>query len=233
MPSDDFTRKDEITALFHEWECIGTAAIRWVDLSSPICRDDSYFAIWSDATIEAAIAHGPRICIASSFVVATPWRRARGGRVRDLLGALVVERFQQSQADTLVATVRNDHGMNALCYKLGLIPLARNAILHGVPVDLVADWRLCNQLVLATDLADGILGVMNLANPYVLRSANLVRSDMPTALMQVMRLVSEAQLKVRRIFSSPNDLSEWLREVTTAEEQARLTLLLARGDRPA
>ena len=74
---------------------------------------------------------------------------------------------------------------------------------------------------------------MNLAKPYLLRSSNLVRADMPAALMQVMRLVSEAQLKVRRIFTSPNDLSEWLREVTTAEEQARLTLFLARGDRAA
>jgi hypothetical protein len=84
--------------------------------------------------------------------------------------------------------------------------------------------------VLATDLADGILGIMNLANPYLLRSANLVRADMPTAVLQVVRLVTEAQLKVRRIFTSPNHLSEWLREVTTAEEQARLTLFLARGD---
>jgi|CZKU01.1.fsa_nt_gi hypothetical protein len=74
---------------------------------------------------------------------------------------------------------------------------------------------------------------MNLAKPYLLRSSNLVRADMPAALMQVMRLVSEAQLKVRRIFTSPHDLSEWLREVTTAEEQARLTLFLARGDRAA
>jgi hypothetical protein len=79
----------------------------------------------------------------------------------------------------------------------------------------VADWRLCKQLVLATDLADDILGVMKLANPYLLRSANLVRADMPTALMQVMRFVSEAQLKGRRVFTSPNDLTEWLREVTT------------------
>jgi hypothetical protein len=141
VPSDDFTRQDEIAALFHEWECIGTAAIRWVDLSSRIHMDDSYFAIWSEEAIEAAIAHGNRICIVSSFVVAIPWRRARGGRVRDLLGALLVERFLQSDADTLVATVRNDHGMNSLCYKLGLIPLARNAILHGVPVDLVAFHR--------------------------------------------------------------------------------------------
>src|ERR1019366_1580960 len=129
--------------------------------------------------------------------------------------------------------IRHDAGyhvqadMDALMARMKPLLVGRSV---DTPVIVVADWRLCNQLVLATDLADGILGVMNLANPYLLRSANLVRADMPTALLQVMRLVSEAQLKVRRIFTSPNDLSEWLREVTTAEEQARLTLFLARGD---
>ena len=129
--------------------------------------------------------------------------------------------------------IRHDAGyqmrsdMDTLMARMKLLLVGRSV---DAPIVVVADWRLCNQLVLATDLADGILGVMNLANPYLLRSANLVRADMPTALMQVVRLVSEAQLKVRRIFTSPNDLSEWLREVTTAEEQARLTLFLARGD---
>ena len=129
--------------------------------------------------------------------------------------------------------IRHDAGyqmrsdMDTLMARMKLLLVGRSV---DAPIVVVADWRLCNQLVLATDLADGILGVMNLANHYLLRSANLVRADMPTALMQVVRLVSEAQLKVRRIFTSPNDLSEWLREVTTAEEQARLTLFLARGD---
>jgi hypothetical protein len=128
--------------------------------------------------------------------------------------------------------VRHDAGyqmradMDTLMARMKLLLVGRSV---DAPIVVVADWRLCNQLVLATDLADGILAIMNLANPYLLRSANLVRADMPTALLQVVRLVSEAQLKVRRIFTSPNDLSEWLREVTTAEEQARLTLFLARG----
>jgi hypothetical protein len=141
LRSDDFTRQDEIAALFHEWECIGIASLRWIDVKNPIYKDDSYFAVWSNSTIDAAMAHGSRICIVSSFVVAVPWRRARGGRVRDLLGALMVERFLQSEADTLVATVRNDHGMNALCYELGFVPLARDVAHHGVPVDLVAFHR--------------------------------------------------------------------------------------------
>jgi hypothetical protein len=129
--------------------------------------------------------------------------------------------------------IRHDAGyqmqadMDALMARMKLL-LARRSV--DTPIIVVADWRLCNQLVLSTGLADGILGVMNLANPCLLRSANLLRADMPTAFLQVMRLVSEAQLKVRRIFTSPNDLSEWLREVTTAEEQARLTLFLARGN---
>jgi hypothetical protein len=129
--------------------------------------------------------------------------------------------------------IRHDAGyqmqadMDALMARMKLLLVGRSV---DTPVIVVADWRLCKQLVLATELADGILGVMNLANPCLLRSANLLRADMPTAFLQVMRLVSEAQLKVRRIFSSPNDLSEWLREITTAEEQARLALFLARGN---
>jgi len=132
--------------------------------------------------------------------------------------------------------IRHDAGyqvradMDTLMARMKLLLVGRSV---DAPIVVVADWRLCNQVVLATDLADCILGIMKLANPYLLRSANLVRADMPTALMQVMRLVSEAQLKGRRTFTSPNDLTEWLREVTTAEEQARLTLFLSRDDRAA
>src|ERR1700679_3899809 len=95
--------------------------------------------------------------------------------------------------------VRHDAGyqtradMDTLMARMKLLLVGRSV---DAPIVVVADWRLCNQLVLATDLADGILGIMNLANRYLLRSANLVRADMPTALLQVVRLVSEAQLKM-------------------------------------
>ena len=141
LPSDDFSRQDEIAALFHEWECIATASIRWVDLMNPVFRDDSYFSVWPVDAFDAAKAEGTKICIVSSFAVAIAWRRARGGPVRTLLGALLVERFLRSEADTIVATVRNDRGMNALCYHLGFRPLAREVVHHGVKVDLVAFHR--------------------------------------------------------------------------------------------
>jgi hypothetical protein len=100
-------------------------------------------------------------------------------------------------------------------------------------VIVVADWRHCSRLVLGTDLANRVLEMFCQANPYLLRSAAIVRSDMPTAMMQMMRLVSEAHLKERRLFTSVDGLTEWLRDVTTPEEQARLTLFLALGQRAA
>ena len=141
LPSDDFTRQDEIGGLFHEWECIGTTSFRWLDVANPMYKDDSYFSVWPGEAVEAAAAYGSRICIASSFAVPSHWRRARGGPVKDLLCALVVERFLRSPADTLVGTVRNDRGMNSLCYRLGFVPIALNLRHHGVPVDLVAFHR--------------------------------------------------------------------------------------------
>jgi hypothetical protein len=141
LASDDFTRQDEIAALFHEWECVGTTSLRFVDVSNAIFRDDSYFNVWPHEVLAAASARGPRICIASSFTVSPHWRRARGARIRDVLGALAVERFLKSDADALIGTVRNDVGMNAFTYKLGCHALARKLTLHGVDVDLIVFFR--------------------------------------------------------------------------------------------
>ena len=141
VPSDDFSRQDEIGALFHEWECLGLTSYRWLDLSNPIDRDDSYFHIWSEEARAAAAMGGPRVCICGNLTVAAPWRRAKGVPVKEVLLSLAVERFLESPADALLGTPRNDRGMNALGYRLGFQPLSRGVIHHGVEVDLVAFFR--------------------------------------------------------------------------------------------
>jgi hypothetical protein len=141
VPSDDFTRQDIIGALFHGWDCIGMTSFRWVDLANPIFKDDSYFSIWPRECVESVCAAGARVCIGSNLTVAAPWRRANGGSVKEILLALAVERFLQSDADVLAGTMRNDRGMNALGYRLGFEPLAHDVIHHGVSVDLVAFYR--------------------------------------------------------------------------------------------
>lgn len=141
LPSDDFTRQDEIGALFHEYECIGLSFYRWIDLSSPMFRDDSYFAVWPEETRDAACAKGARVCVSSNFTIGAPWRRATGCSLKDVLGALVVERYLRSEADTLVGTMRADRGMSRLTDRLGFKRLKGGVIHHGVEVDLVAFYR--------------------------------------------------------------------------------------------
>ena len=141
VPSDEFTRQDEVCALFHGYECIGMTCFRWVDASVPMFRDDSYFKTWPSDAVETACAFGPRICILSNLTVAAPWRRAKGTSVMELLGALSVERFLASDGDTLVGTPRRDRGVNKLCYRLGFRPVVEEVTHHGVLIDLVAFYQ--------------------------------------------------------------------------------------------
>jgi hypothetical protein len=141
VPSDDFTRQDEVGALFQGYECIGLSFYRWVDLSSPIIRDDSYFSVWPEETRDAACAKGSRICVSSNFTIGPSWRRAEGCSLKDVLGALVVERFLVSDSTTLVGTMRADRGMSRLTDRLGFRRLREGVIHHGVEVDLVAFFR--------------------------------------------------------------------------------------------
>jgi hypothetical protein len=141
LPSDDFTRQDEIGALFQDGECIGLSCLRWMDLSNPIYQDDSYFAVWPQVARDAASVHGSKICVGSNFTITPPWRRAAGCSLKDVIMALVVERFLLSDADTFVGTVRNNRGMNTVTYRNGFVPIEQNIIHHGVEVDLVAFYR--------------------------------------------------------------------------------------------
>jgi hypothetical protein len=93
-------------------------------------------------------------------------------------------------------------------------------------VIVAADWRRCSKVV-GTLTADRLLAMMLFANPYVIRSTLLIRQDSPTAVMQLMRLVDEAKAKDRRMFTSADDLIDWLGEVSTPEEHARLRAFLS------
>ena len=141
VPSDEFSRQHEIGALFHDWECIGLMGYRWVSLSSPIDRDDSYFKVWPSEARARAAEHGDRLFIAGNLTIAEPWRRADGQSVKELLLALAVERFLVSDCDTIVGTTRNNRGMNELGYRLGFTQLAPSVPYHGIEVDLVAFYR--------------------------------------------------------------------------------------------
>jgi hypothetical protein len=50
---------------------------------------------------------------------------------------LAVRRFQESDAQVMLGTMRNNRGMNGHAYRLGARSLLTNVLAHNVPVDLV------------------------------------------------------------------------------------------------
>jgi len=137
IPSDDFTRQDEVGAIFHGYECIALSCFRWIDMSNPMYRDDSYFNIWPEDARNAACRDGYRVCIGSHITVSPAWRKTP---VRNLLTALTIDRSSFSDADALLGTMRDDRGMARLVAGLGADTLG-HATLHGVPVTLIAVYR--------------------------------------------------------------------------------------------
>jgi hypothetical protein len=140
--SDDFTRQDEISALFYDDICVGLTGCRFVDISSEAARDDSYFKAWPEAALDALAADGTRLCIGNNMTVRREWRgRIDGLSIKRLLMILSIQRFLASDAHALAGTMRISRAMDRVVYDLGFQPIVRGVVHHGVEVDLVGYFR--------------------------------------------------------------------------------------------
>jgi hypothetical protein len=144
--SDEFTRQDEIVAMFHAGTCIAVSGLRWLDLSLPMARDDSYFGCWP----EPAIVRLERslICISSNTLIAPAWRGTRielGGAPTHIplklaMIGLPLKRYVESRARFMVGVTRNDRAMDRTSRELGFFRLATIQV-HGIDSDVVAAER--------------------------------------------------------------------------------------------
>jgi hypothetical protein len=97
----------------------------------------------------------------------------------------------------------------------------------GEPVPLhvtVADWRKCP--FMSAEAAARMGQGMAKNNPTLLRSATLATQGSPFAEMQFMRIMREGGHEGRRVFFEEEPLVQWLSEVLTVTELARLRQFL-------
>lgn len=95
----------------------------------------------------------------------------------------------------------------------------------GSRLVIAADWRMCG--VFTAAVAER--AIQMLSGPHmqsVERSAVLHRADAATSVMQVFRLVREAQYAFRKVFTDPAPMEAWLGELLTPAERQRLTAFL-------
>ena len=85
---------------------------------------------------------------------------------------------------------------------------------------IAADWRLCP--LFTEPVAKRVVEMLARHSDRIERSAILHREDQPTSVLQVFRLLHEAEQTHRRIFTHVSEAEEWLGELLTEAERSRL-----------
>jgi hypothetical protein len=142
--SDDFTRQDEILALFRGNKCIGMVFMRSDDFSDPAIWHDSYFSAWPAFAIHRLSRNGSRFTICSYM---TGSQDERGKpiegkmKMQELLMALSSLRFLELGTDVMVGTPRLAVGMGNSCSLAGGTRIFMGLKMHGVDVECVEFTR--------------------------------------------------------------------------------------------
>ncbi len=91
----------------------------------------------------------------------------------------------------------------------------------------IADWRQC--VIMSTEAAERLQQRMTDTNPNVIRAAAIASYESPSAVMQFLRVVRDSQHEERRLFFEEGQTANWLGEVLTPTEAARLRIFLREG----
>jgi hypothetical protein len=125
--SDNFTRQDEVLALFYKGECVGLTFFRGVNFAEKGTCQDSYFEYWPETSVHALCKHGKRIYVISQFTIHMDYRKNYFDlSLRDLLVGLCYERFVNTDYDAGATAVRVQKHMEQAVSKVGATTLASN-----------------------------------------------------------------------------------------------------------
>jgi hypothetical protein len=91
----------------------------------------------------------------------------------------------------------------------------------------IADWRKC--VLMSTEAASRLQEGMASTNANVIRAAALASRESPSAVMQFLRIIRDSQHEGRKLFFEEEQVVQWLGEVLTVTETARLRQFLREG----
>jgi hypothetical protein len=93
---------------------------------------------------------------------------------------------------------------------------------------IAADWRNCP--LFSEAVARSVTSMLTVTGTRVERSAILHRPDQATSVLQVFRLIKEANQDHRRVFHRVEEMYGWLGELLTATERRRLREFLSSAE---
>lgn len=167
LNSDDFTRQQEHLVLFFGDKAVGSASFGVLDIRKPYGYRDSVLKVWPIENLRQ-IGEDNKTILVCTYMTIDPEFRGIDfiAKLKVILGGVAICLFRESGFKVMLATMRNNRGMNTLAYQLGAQCVVRDAIAHGVAVDLVK--FVSDETVLHKDKAveNYILDVWNNAISY-------------------------------------------------------------------
>lgn len=145
LNSNEFTRQDEIIAIFYKGECFATTFFKEVNWDDETAALDSYFNPWGPEVIEGLTARGKNVLICSQFTVARNFRNRKTDIPwKYILSGFNMKRFLETDCDAMTGTMRVSKGMGRMSVEAGATPLAVNVPCkdhEGELVDIVAFFQ--------------------------------------------------------------------------------------------
>ena len=142
IDSDNFSRQDELGALFSGERCLMLSGFREVNLSLSPSRDDSYFRPWSNESLATLCKDGDLVLVGNQITV-DPAVRGKDFPVsmKDLIVALSILRLMDSDCSVMAGTMRSLKGMNTLALRHRATKIPQELKLHSETSEIFAFYR--------------------------------------------------------------------------------------------
>jgi hypothetical protein len=141
LNSNEFTRQDEVLALFYEGECFAITFFKEVNWNDSTAALDAYFNPWTPEALQGLRRDGDNILICSQFTVAKNFRNRKVDIPwKYILSGFNMLCFLDSKADAMTGTMRVKKGMGRMSVEAGATPLALSVVCkdhEDEPADLV------------------------------------------------------------------------------------------------
>lgn len=142
--SDDFTRHDEIVALFRGAKCLGLVLLRTEKFSNPAIWEDSYFSSWPRFLVNRLSKFGDKFSIVS-YLTGSQDERGKpvigNLKMQEVLVACASLRFLEHGTNIMVGTPRIEVGSGKSCAMAGGTRIFMGQKMHGVDIECVQFTR--------------------------------------------------------------------------------------------
>lgn len=144
--SDEFTRQDEILALFYKGECFALTLFKSVRADDITMSLDSYFSVWSELALKSLTTRGKNILVCSQFTVSPNYRQKNIDIAwKDILFSMSIKKFlEDKNSNAMTGTMRLKKGMGKMSYHGGGTPIMQNLNYFedgSETVDLIAFFK--------------------------------------------------------------------------------------------